>query len=76
MTEAIDVARGGQYYSDAELDEPSAESPPRPTVGHADKFNADQFQGFVGNDETPKKAAAHPHYVNGRTLADYRKSPK
>jgi hypothetical protein len=29
------------------LSEPGAESPPRPTVGHADKFNANQFESVI-----------------------------
>lgn len=44
----VDAARGGRQFSDAQLDEPGQDSPPRPTVTHADKFS-EQFAGLVGD---------------------------
>jgi hypothetical protein len=58
--------------------DPDLESPPRPMVGHADKFGP-QFQGLVGPDgaEPPAAPARHPHYVggeNGASVHKYRES--
>ena len=41
---AEDFVSDKQFDKNADLED----SPPRPTVGHADKFNAEQFQGIVG----------------------------
>lgn len=62
-------------FGDA-MNEPGAESPPRPTVDHADKFS-DQFQGLAGPDGSEPPAGRHPHYVggeNGPSLHEYRES--
>jgi|HubBroStandDraft_1064217.scaffolds.fasta_scaffold929090_2 hypothetical protein len=40
---AIDAARGGRQFSDAELDEPGVDSPPRSTITHGDKFNQERY---------------------------------
>lgn len=76
----VDAARNGRQFSDAELDEPGVESPPRPTVGHAEKFNADQFGSIVALHEkdlgydaeadaqgwmNDLASKRHPHYIGG-----------
>jgi hypothetical protein len=72
---ALFVVRGGRGFSDEALDEPGAKSPPRPTVGRADRFNQDQFGDVMAaSPEAPKKAR-HPHYVGKRSLHEYRTSP-
>jgi hypothetical protein len=70
----IDAARGGRQFSDAELDEPGAESPPRPTVGHADKFS-EQFARLVGPDEAESPKARRPNYIAGQSIHEYCTSP-
>lgn len=63
--------------------EPDLESPPRPTVTHAEKFNADQFQGFVGAqfaglvgpDEAEAPKARRANYIAGQSVHEYRTSP-
>lgn len=71
---AIDAARNGRQRAHEDLDEPGVESPPRPTVGHSDKFNQDQFADVMAESLKPP-AARHPHYVGKRALHEYRTSP-
>jgi hypothetical protein len=76
---AVDAARGGRQFSAEDIDAPGAESPPRPTVSHSDKFS-DQFAELVGPDGVGRhsvnpSANRHPHYVGKRSLHEYRTSP-
>jgi hypothetical protein len=89
---ALDMARGRYYDKDIDaLEAAPDESPPRPTMGATDHLG-EQFgsvlparekdlgydaeadnQSFM-NDLASKQR--HPNYVNGRSLHDYRTSPK
>lgn len=68
----VDAARNGRQFSDAELDEPGAESPARPTMGATDHLGP-QFAGLTGEPKAPK--ARRANYIAGQSVHEYRTSP-
>lgn len=67
---AIDAARGGRQFSDADINTAGAESPERPTMNG--EHLGPQFAWLIGNDAT-RKAVRHPHYIgeNGPSVHEW-----
>lgn len=85
----LDAARGGRQFSDAELDEPGADSPPRPTMGATDHLG-EQFKSVIpareyepGYDAEAEmqdfmndlRSKRRPNHIAGQTIHQYYSAP-